>query len=54
METGKTAKWTQGLLLVICVAGLYILYHRRNWQLLGPVVEMLRSWWIAVRVALGM
>ncbi len=51
---GKTTdKWVTGLLLVACVAAMYITYHYRNWALLGPVVKMLRPWWYALRIALG-
>lgn len=44
--------WIVGGSLLAGVLALYILYHRRNWYLMGKVIDMLRPWWYAFRIAL--
>ena len=50
----RIGSWAAGLALFACVAALYALYHRRNWPTLVPVAEMLRVWWKALIVAVGL
>lgn len=46
--------WAAGIAVLACALALYLVYSRRNWALLSPVVEMIRPWWYALRLSVGL
>ena len=52
-KRAKAMDWFVGILFLGSIVTLYVLYHGRNWSLLGTAVEALRSWWIFFRLAIG-
>ncbi len=49
----KALGWVVGILFIGAILSLYVVYHRKNWAWLRDAVNVLRSWWIFLRLSIG-
>ena len=56
MKTMKKnfVSWAAGIAVLACALTLYLVYSRRNWALLSPVMEMVHLWCCDLRLSIGL